>query len=166
MQIYRSAINNEELRTGQPSRRPLDIPRELAIKDPETRELFIDHLRDLREICDQFLLALEDLLPRLPYGMRYLCQQMFQFLCQHFKREPQQQLLQMVAHWFWRFYLHNALTSPENVGVIEKQLSAAGKQRGQCFQSRHGSDCYAGDVECGRREQQPCKYRGPRARGR
>ena len=27
MQIYRSAINNEELRTGQPSQRPLDIPR-------------------------------------------------------------------------------------------------------------------------------------------
>lgn len=145
MQIYRSAINNEELRTGQPSRRPLDIPRELAIKDPETRELFIDHLRDLREICDQFLLALEELLPRLPYGMRYLCQQMFQFLCQHFKREPQQQLLQMVAHWFWRFYLHNALTSPENVGVIEKQLSPLQKRNlsevakvlGQVASGRH-----------------------------
>lgn len=123
MQIYRSAINNEELRTGRPSRRPLDIPRELAIKDPETRELFIDHLRDLREICDQFFLGLEDLIPRLPYGLRYLCQQMFQFLCQHFQREPQENLLQMVGNWFWRFYLHNALTSPETAGVIEKQLS-------------------------------------------
>ncbi|KAJ9152149.1 Ras GTPase-activating-like protein rng2 [Pleurostoma richardsiae] len=128
MQIYRSAINNEELRTGQPSRRPLDIPREMAIKDPETRELFIDHLRDLREICDQFLLALEDLLPRLPYGLRYLCQQMFHFLCDHFQREPQQHLLQMVGNWFWRFYLQPALTSPENVGVIEKQLSPLQKR--------------------------------------
>lgn len=128
IQIYRSAINNEELRTGEASRRPLDIPRELAIKDPETRELFIDHLRDLREICDQFLLALEDLLPRLPYGMRFLCQQMFQSLCQHFKREPQPTLLQMVANWFWKFYLYTALTSPENVGVIEKQLSPLQKR--------------------------------------
>ncbi|KAF3764528.1 hypothetical protein M406DRAFT_346588 [Cryphonectria parasitica EP155] len=128
MQIYRSAISNEELRTGQPSRRPLDIPRELAIKDAETRALFIDHLRDLREICDQFLLALEDLLPRLPYGLRYLCQQMFRFLCEHFKREPQQNLLQMVGNWFWRFYLYNALTAPENVGVIERQLSPLQKR--------------------------------------
>lgn len=145
MQIYRSAINNEELRTGQPSRRPLDIPRELAIKDAETRELFIDHLRDLREICDQFLLALEDLLPRLPYGLRYLCQQMFQALCQHFKREPQQNLLQIVANWFWKFYLYNALTAPENVGVIEKQLSPLQKRNlsevakvlGQVASGRH-----------------------------
>lgn len=145
MQIYKSAINNEELRTGRPSRRPLDIPRELAIKDPETRELFIDHLRDLREICDQFFLGLEDLIPRLPYGLRYLCQQMFQFLCQHFQREPQQNLLQIVGSWFWRFYLYNALTSPENFGVIDKQLSPLQKRNlgevakvlGQVASGRH-----------------------------
>jgi len=128
MQIYRAAINNEELRTGRPSHRPLDIPRELAIKDPETRELFIDHLRDLREICDQFLLSLEDLLPRLPYGLRFICRQMFESLCQHFKREPQQHILQLVGSWLWKFYLQPALTAPENVGVIEKQLSPLQKR--------------------------------------
>ncbi|ROW14182.1 hypothetical protein VPNG_04202 [Cytospora leucostoma] len=145
MQIYKSAISNEELRTGQPSRRPLDIPRELAIKDPETRELFIDHLRDLREICDQFFLSLEDLIPRLPYGLRYLCQQMFQYLCQHFKREPQQNLIHIVGSWFWRFYLYHALTSPENLGIIEKQLSPLQKRNlgevakvlGQVASGRH-----------------------------
>ncbi|KAK3336394.1 hypothetical protein B0T19DRAFT_447470 [Cercophora scortea] len=128
MQIYRSAINNEELRTGRPSLRPLDIPREMAIKDPETRELFIDHLRDLREICDQYLLALEDLLPRMPYGLRFVCRQTFEALCQHFQREHPAQLLQLVANWLWRFYLQPALTAPENVGVIEKQLSPLQKR--------------------------------------
>jgi Ras GTPase-activating-like protein IQGAP2/3 len=128
MQIYRSAINNEELRTGRPSQRPLDVPREYAIKDPETRELFIDHLRDLREICDQFLLAFEDLLPRMPYGLRFVCRQIFEALSQHFAREPEQALLRILSSWLWRFYLHSALTSPENVGVMEKQLSPLQKR--------------------------------------
>jgi Ras GTPase-activating-like protein IQGAP2/3 len=128
LQIYRAAINNEELRTGRPSRRPLDVPREVAIKDQETRDLFIDHLRDLREICDQFFIALEDLLPRLPYGLRFVCRQMFESLCQHFKKEPQHHMLQLVAHWIWRFYFQSALTAPENVGVIEKQLSPLQKR--------------------------------------
>ncbi|KAK5632625.1 hypothetical protein RRF57_008339 [Xylaria bambusicola] len=128
MQIYRSAVNNEELRTGQPSRRPLDIPRDLAIKDPETRELFIDHLRDLREICDQFLSALEDLLPRMPYGLRFICQQIFEALCNRFKREPQHHILQLVGNWVWRFYLQPALVNPEQVGVIEKILSPLQKR--------------------------------------
>jgi Ras GTPase-activating-like protein IQGAP2/3 len=128
MQIYRSAINNEELRTGQPSRRPLDVPREVAIKDKETREMFIDHLRDLREISDQFLLALEELLHRMPYGIRFISQQIFQALCERFPQEKQPHLLQIVGHWLWRFYLQPAVTAPEQVGVIEKQLSPLQKR--------------------------------------
>ena len=128
MQIYRSAINNEELRTGRPDPRPLEVPREVAIRDPETRRLFIDHLRDLREICDQFFLALEDYLHKMPYGLRFLGGQMLEALSQQFKRESQDTLLQIVANWLWRLYLQPALTMPENVGVIEKGLSPLQKR--------------------------------------
>ncbi|RFU78879.1 ras gtpase activating [Trichoderma arundinaceum] len=128
MQIYRSAINNEELRTGRPDHRPLDVPREVAIRDPETRRLFIDHLRDLREICDQLFLALEEQVHKMPYGLRFVCSEMFQALRQHFTREPQENLLQMVSHWLWKFYLQPAVTAPENVGVIDKSLSPLQKR--------------------------------------
>jgi Ras GTPase-activating-like protein IQGAP2/3 len=128
MQIYRSAINNEELRTGRPSQRPLDIPREVAIKDPETRDMFIDHLRDLREISDQFLLALEALLHKMPYGIRFICRETMDALCQHFPRETEERLLQIVGNWLWKFYLQPALTAPESMGVIEKQLTPLQKR--------------------------------------
>jgi Ras GTPase-activating-like protein IQGAP2/3 len=128
MQIYLSAINNEELRTGRPSQRPLDIPREVAIKDPETRDMFIDHLRDLREIADQFLLALEALMHKMPYGIRFICQQVFEALVQHFPREPQHQLLRIVGNWLWKFYLQPALTAPETMGVVERQLTPLQKR--------------------------------------
>ncbi|PKS09884.1 hypothetical protein jhhlp_004507 [Lomentospora prolificans] len=128
MQIYRSAINNEELRTGRPSHRPLDVPREVAIKDPETRGLFIDHLRDLREVCDQYLAAFEDLMPKLPYGLRFLCRSIFESLCQQFPHEPQHQLLFVVSHWLWKFYLQPPLTTPETMGVIERTLSPLQKR--------------------------------------
>ncbi|KAG9256102.1 ras GTPase activating protein [Emericellopsis atlantica] len=128
MQIYRSAINNEELRTGRPDPRPLDVPREVAIRDPETRRLFIDHLRDLREVSDQYFLALEDLLHKMPYGLRFLGSQMFAALCQKFKKEPQDALLHAVSNWIWKFYLQPALVSPEEVGVVEKGLSPLQKR--------------------------------------
>ncbi|KAH0182644.1 putative ras GTPase activating protein, partial [Aureobasidium melanogenum] len=60
MQIYRASINNEELSTGQRSRRNPDISREEAIRDPETRDLFVSHLQDLRDICDHFFILLEE----------------------------------------------------------------------------------------------------------
>lgn len=128
MQIYKSAINNEELRTGRPDSRPLEVPREVAIRDPETRRLFIDHLRDLREICDQFFLSMEDNMHKTPYGLRFLCKQMYESLCAQFPKEHPDHLLQFVSNWFWKFYLQPAVTLPENVGVIEKTLSPLQKR--------------------------------------
>ncbi|GAB7350816.1 hypothetical protein MBLNU459_g1352t1 [Dothideomycetes sp. NU459] len=123
MQIYRASINNEELRTGQRSRRNPDIPREEAIRDPETREMFIAHLQDLRDICDHFFQLLEETLPRMPYGMRFIAQQTFQILCASFPGENQQHLLQVVGHWLWKSYLMPALEKPEMWGVIDRGLS-------------------------------------------
>ncbi|KFY47699.1 hypothetical protein V495_01872 [Pseudogymnoascus sp. VKM F-4514 (FW-929)] len=128
MQIYRSAINNEELRTGRPSHRPLDVSREIAIKDKETRDLFIDHLRDLREISDQFLLALEETLSKMPYGIRFITQQLFECLCERFPGERQAYILQVVGQWVFRSYIQPPLTSPQEVGVVERQLTPLQKR--------------------------------------
>ncbi|TKA66621.1 hypothetical protein B0A49_07613, partial [Cryomyces minteri] len=128
MQIYRSAINNEELRTGQRSRRIPDIPREQAIRDPETRDTFIAHLQDLRDICDQFLASLEETLHRMPYGTRFIAQQTFELLRAKFPHESPQHLLQVVGHWIWRTYLQPALAEPQMWGVVDRGLSPIHKR--------------------------------------
>lgn len=122
MQIYLSAIENEQLRTGQRSQRSPDIPREAAIRDPETKRTFIAHLQDLRDIADQFFAALEDHLPRMPFGVRYIAQQMFHTLTARFPHDERGHLLQIVGHWVWKCYLLPALTEPEKYGVIDRGL--------------------------------------------
>lgn len=128
LQIYLSAINNEELRTGQKSRRLRDISREEAIKDPETRKTFTDHLQDLRDIADQFVSALEDLLHKMPYGIRYVAQQMFENLVSRFEQEKPQRLLQIVGQWLWKGYLQPAMLQPETWGVIDRGLTPLQKR--------------------------------------
>ncbi|KAL9000980.1 MAG: hypothetical protein Q9169_000464 [Polycauliona sp. 2 TL-2023] len=128
MQIYLSAIEDEQLRTGQRSRRSPDIPREEAIRDEETRQTFIIHLQDLRDIADQFFAALEDHLHKLPFGVRYIAQQMFESLASRFQREDQGHILQIVGHWLWRSYLQPALVEPEKFGVIDRGLSQEHKR--------------------------------------
>jgi Ras GTPase-activating-like protein IQGAP2/3 len=128
MQIYRSAINNEELRTGQRSRRRADIPREEAIRDPETRETFIRHLQDLRDIADHFFLCLEETLHKMPYGIRFIAQQTFDLLCLKFPQEPQQHLMTIVGHWLWKSYLQPALLQPDTWGVVDRGLSPMQKR--------------------------------------
>ena len=128
MQIYLSAIENEQLRTGRRSQRSPDIPREQAIRDPETKRTFITHLQDLRDIADQFFAALEDSLQRMPFGVRYVAQQMFQNLTSRFQHEEQGYILQIVGHWVWKAFLQPALTEPEKFGVIDRGLSQEHKR--------------------------------------
>ena len=128
IQIYRSAINNEELQTGQRSRRQPDLPREEAIRDPETRETFIQHLQDLRDIVDQLFLGFEDSLYRMPFGIRYLAQQMYQNLLQRFSGEDPGLILQTVGHWVWKNYFQPAVLEPEKYGVIDRGLTQEQKR--------------------------------------
>lgn len=128
IQIYRSAINDEELRTGQRSRRQPDLPREEAIRDPETRETFIQHLQDLRDIADQFFAAFEEFLYRMPFGTRYLAQQMYENLLARFSNEDPGFVLQTVGHWIWKSYFQPALLEPEKYGVVDRGLTQEQKK--------------------------------------
>ncbi|TQB67810.1 hypothetical protein MPDQ_004704 [Monascus purpureus] len=128
IQIYRSSINNEELRTGKRSRRQPDIPREEAIRDPETRATFIQHLQDLRDIADSFFSALEETLPRMPFGIRYISQQMYQCLLSRFSDENPGLILQVVGHWVWRNYFQPAIIEPEKYGVVDRGLTQEQKK--------------------------------------
>lgn len=123
MLIYLSAIENEQLRTGRRSKRSPDIPREEAIRDEETKRTFIAHLQDLRDIADQFFAALEDHLHKMPFGVRYIAQQMAECLKSKFKHEEQGHIVQIVGYWVWRSYLQPALTEPEKLGVLDRGLS-------------------------------------------
>lgn len=128
IQIYRSAINNEELRTGRRSRRQPGVPREEAIKDPETRATFIQHLQDLRDIADQFFAVFEDLLYRMPFGIRYIAQQMYECLLSRFPGEDPGFILQAVGHWVWKYYFQPAVIEPERHGVIDHGLTQGQKR--------------------------------------
>ncbi|KAK5246083.1 iqgap-related protein [Exophiala xenobiotica] len=128
LQIYLSAINNEELRTGRRSQRDPNVPREVAIRDPETRGTFIAHMQDLRDITDQFFLCLEDRLHRLPFGVRFVAQQTYQYLLARFPGEDNEFVLQLVGQWLWRSYLQPGLLEPEKFGVADRAMTQEQKR--------------------------------------
>jgi Ras GTPase-activating-like protein IQGAP2/3 len=128
LHIYHKAIENEQLRTGQRSHRRLNVPREEAIKDPETKKLFITHLQDLRDIVDLVFSALEDMLHKMPFGVRYIAQQIYNHLTTRFQREEPQHMLQIAGQWVWKNYLQPALLEPEKFGATDRALQGEQKK--------------------------------------
>ncbi|KAK5713325.1 iqgap-related protein [Elasticomyces elasticus] len=128
LQIYRAMLNNEELSTGQPSRRPRDLPREQAIREHDVRPTYVQHLQDLRDLCDGFFLTLEETLHRLPYGVRFVTAEQYRALCQQFPHEDPAHLAMLAGNWLWKSYLLPALREPEMWGVVDRGLNPVHKR--------------------------------------
>jgi Ras GTPase-activating-like protein IQGAP2/3 len=128
VQIYRSAVSNEELRTGQRSRRPVDVPTEVAIRDPETRAIFIQHLQDLRDITDQFLAKFQEALLRMPFGIRYIAKELYECLLAQYGHEDPGFILQVAGQCIWKNYFQSAVLEPEKHGVIDRGLNPKHKK--------------------------------------
>ncbi|KAF3397349.1 Ras GTPase-activating-like protein rng2 [Talaromyces pinophilus] len=128
MQIYRTAVINEELRTGQKSRRSLDIPKEAAIRDPETRAIFIQHLENLRDISEQFLGRFHEALPKMPFGIRYIAKELYEMLIAQYSNEDPGLVLQVAGQCIWKNYLQSAVLEPEKHGVVDHSLDPKHKK--------------------------------------
>lgn len=127
LQIYRALLSDEQLRTGRASSRPADMPREEIIKDKEVRSIYVRHLMDIRTVVGEVLTSLEDTLQHMPFGTRFVTQQMFSLLQAKFSRAEEEHLLTVTGNWLWRTYLRAAWCEPESCGVVDKALEP--KQR-------------------------------------
>lgn len=128
VQIYRAVLNNEELSTGRPSSRPRDLPREMAIREHDVRPTYVQHLQDLRDLCDGFFLNLEETLHRMPYGMRYLAAEQYRELSQHYPHEDPSYMATLAGNWVWKSYFLPALREPEMWGVVDRGLNPLHKR--------------------------------------
>ncbi|KAF9123131.1 hypothetical protein BGW39_009238 [Mortierella sp. 14UC] len=123
LMIYKASINNEELRTGRPSERPLHIDHTEALNDPETRTTFIRHLQELRLRTEMFLDAILESLPRMPYGIRYIAKEVGNALRSKFPQESEENITKAVGNLIYYRYLNPAIVAPEGFDVIEGVVS-------------------------------------------
>ena len=117
--IYRATINQEEMETGQPSRRPLDVNFHEALADPMARTIFIRHLQALRGTTEAFLNAILASTRKMPFGIRYIAREVFRALQAKFPNEPEEALIKVVGHLVYYRYLNPAIVAPEGFDVIE-----------------------------------------------
>lgn len=117
--IYRATINEEEMKTGQPSRRPLEVNFHEALADPNARVIFIRHLQALRATTELFLNTILQSGNRMPYGIRYIAREVYHALQEKFPQESQNALLKVVGNIVYYRYLNPAIVAPEGFDVIE-----------------------------------------------
>lgn len=107
--IYHKAINEEESRTGMPSSRSHAATTQEALADAEVRDIFVVHLRTLREITEKFFTALTSAVNTVPYGIRVVARELKLILEENFPDEPQEHIIRVIGHFIYYRYLNPAI---------------------------------------------------------
>ncbi|THH07688.1 hypothetical protein EW145_g3209 [Phellinidium pouzarii] len=161
--IYRSRINIEEMRTGMKSNKPKDVDYRDAVKDLETRKVFIQNLQKLHALSKDFVNAIVTSTKRMPYGMRFLARETLAALKAKFPNQTDEEYAVPLAKLLFYRYINPAIVAPEtfdivpntidisarkNLAQISKMLTqiASGREFGEANPCLHPLDKYVAEA--------------------
>lgn len=118
MEMYRQHINRLELETGAASALPHDRTIDQALQYDFVQRPFLERLAHIQSIARDFLHSIVASLERLPYGIRYITQQIRQLLRRKFPHVSEEELLKIVSNVLYYRYLNPAIIAPDAFDVI------------------------------------------------
>ncbi|GAA6050880.1 hypothetical protein JCM3770_005753 [Rhodotorula araucariae] len=119
LEIYRQAIEQEEMHTGRTSPRRKEVDNAHALADHETQVIFFKHLDALRETTTAFLAAICKSTPSMPFGVRYVAREIFRELRAKFPEVSEENIFRVAGHVVYYRYLYPAILAPETYGIVE-----------------------------------------------
>ncbi|EIW76096.1 hypothetical protein CONPUDRAFT_64414 [Coniophora puteana RWD-64-598 SS2] len=123
--IHRSRIDIEEMRSGQASSKPKDVPFYEALKDPDTRAEYIRHLQKLQWWTEAFATAIMQSTKRMPYSMRFLARETLNSLREHFPDASDQEYASCIARLVFYRYMNPAILTPETFDMVSQTVDVA-----------------------------------------
>ncbi|KAI9306909.1 Rho GTPase activation protein [Cunninghamella echinulata] len=116
--IYKKLINEEEINTGIPTNRPLNVSELEAISYQDVQEKLVMHIGDLKRATEQFLLSITTSVNDVPYGIRIIAREVKHSLENAFPSEPHSRIVKIIGHFLYYRYLNPAIIAPEQYDVI------------------------------------------------
>ncbi|KAF9462631.1 ras GTPase-activating protein [Collybia nuda] len=125
--IHKTRIDLEELRSGIPSTRPKELTFREALKDPDTRPIYIRHLQVLQLWTEAFVSAITQSTKKMPYVMRYLARETLVYLKERFPDAPDEVYAACIARIVYYRYINPAIIAPEAFDVVNKTITDASR---------------------------------------
>ncbi|CUA76921.1 Ras GTPase-activating-like protein rng2 [Rhizoctonia solani] len=126
--IYKTLINQEEMRTGQQSVYKKDVTTQEATQHPATREKYIHHLQKLQRLSSVFVRAIVGSTKRMPYAMRLLAREILAGLRSRFPNEQESSYAIALGRLIYYRYINPAIITPETYDVVPTTITPAARR--------------------------------------
>ncbi|KAF8076365.1 ras GTPase-activating protein [Lyophyllum atratum] len=125
--IHKTKIELEEIKSGTASTKVKDVTFREALKDPDTRPIYIRHLQVLQWWTEAFVTAIKQSTRKMPYGMRFLARETLFHLRERFPDAPEEAYAACIGRLVYYRYINPAIIAPETFDIVSKTLSTAAR---------------------------------------
>lgn len=136
---------------GEKSTLERNLPEEKILELPEVQAILKSRAEILLGMVKQFYEAIITSLPRLPYGMRWICKQIQQIAAERFPNSTQSEILRVTGYIIYYRFINVMIVQPADFKVVDirditvlstKNLVAVAKVLQQLFSLSTFSDQY------------------------
>jgi len=122
--IYYNRLATRESSTGEKSDAPYEVNAMTALEDEGVREALTRHMSNLLKIADKFLAAFFASISLMPFGIRYIANELYRDLATKFTDpKDEERLIKVVGNVIFFRYINPAIVVPDAFNVITEQLS-------------------------------------------
>ncbi|KAJ3024758.1 UNVERIFIED_CONTAM: hypothetical protein HDU68_007812 [Siphonaria sp. JEL0065] len=120
--IYKNLIREDELQTGEQSKRSYEATSEQISADSDVKNKLQENTTKLKQITDMFLKAIMSSLKAMPFGIRYIAMQLKETMKEKFPGNDEE-ILKIVGNLIYYRYMNPAIVAPEGFDIIESSVS-------------------------------------------
>lgn len=117
--VHQWLINEKEIRTGEKSTLDRNLPEDKILELPEVTAVLKSRAEQLIATAKQFLDALINSLPRLPYGLRWICKQIQQIAAENFPQSTQADILRVTGYLVYYRFINLMIVTPMEFKVVD-----------------------------------------------
>ena len=116
-------VNDYEATTGKISTLNKKPSQEEAGENADVQKLIATRINHLGKITDDFISALINSMPDIPYGIRWICKQIRTFMTMYFPDAGEAQICSMIGGFFLLRFVNPAIVTPQAFMLVDTKLS-------------------------------------------
>ncbi|EGV65757.1 iqgap- protein [Yamadazyma tenuis] len=130
--VINASLIDRDMRINGFSDRDVDASPQIAIKDPEVSNKFVENLMNLREYITSTLNILEAIVDKIPLHIRVVCSQAYKLSKLTYPDRSEMQHLAVAGVIFIKHYIQNIFQNPENFGFLANNSYNPGILKVKC----------------------------------
>lgn len=126
--VYQQMINEEEIKTGEKSKLKRDLTEEEIMEVKEVKEIINSRIKQLTTFCQTFFTQIIRNLPKVPYGIRWICKQIRKIAQENFENSAEDDILKVTGYFVYYRFINLAIVTPDAFEIIDKELTPVARK--------------------------------------